>query len=148
MCVQSTRRHPAHPVSMLILHPRQIQALWSQNYGTEILRRNAAKGVANAMLCHRTGYDRHNMLFNNTHTSNPDILNCAGSSTSRSMKLCCTRVREDSWCLRHEFMYRSLLCLHQCLSRSLTPSVCLQAQAGANFVNLMGVLGSASGVEP
>ena len=25
------RRHPAHPVSALILHPREIQALWLQN---------------------------------------------------------------------------------------------------------------------
>ena len=28
----STGRHPTHPVSMPILHPRAIQALWSQNY--------------------------------------------------------------------------------------------------------------------
>ena len=26
------RRHPAHPVSALNLNPREIQALWSQNY--------------------------------------------------------------------------------------------------------------------
>ena len=32
--VLSTRRHAAHPVSALILHPREIQALWSQNYDT------------------------------------------------------------------------------------------------------------------
>ena len=32
--VVSTRRHPTHPVSALILHPREIQALWSQNYDT------------------------------------------------------------------------------------------------------------------
>ena len=30
--VLPTRRHPAHPVSPLILHPREMQALWSQNY--------------------------------------------------------------------------------------------------------------------
>ena len=30
----STRRHPAHPVSALILHPGEIQALWSPNYDT------------------------------------------------------------------------------------------------------------------
>ena len=29
-----TRRHPAHPVSALILYPREIQALWSPNYDT------------------------------------------------------------------------------------------------------------------
>ena len=29
-----TRRHPAQPVSALILHPREIQALWSQNFDT------------------------------------------------------------------------------------------------------------------
>ena len=34
--------------------------LWSQNYATEILHRNAAKGVDNAMPCHRTGDDKHN----------------------------------------------------------------------------------------
>ena len=33
--VLSTRRHPAHPVSALILHPREIQALWSQNYDAD-----------------------------------------------------------------------------------------------------------------
>ena len=33
--VLSTRRRSAHPlVSALILHPREIQALWSQNYDT------------------------------------------------------------------------------------------------------------------
>ena len=30
-----TCRHPAHPVSALIIHPREIQALWSQNYHTD-----------------------------------------------------------------------------------------------------------------
>ena len=30
----STRRHPAHAVSALILRPGEIQALWSQNYDT------------------------------------------------------------------------------------------------------------------
>ena len=29
-----TRRHPAHPVYALILHPREVQALWPQNYDT------------------------------------------------------------------------------------------------------------------
>ena len=32
--VLSTRRHPAHPVSAKVLHPREIQALWPQNYHT------------------------------------------------------------------------------------------------------------------
>ena len=27
-----TRRHPTHPASVLTLHPREIQALWPQNY--------------------------------------------------------------------------------------------------------------------
>ena len=38
--VLSTRRHPAHPVSFLILHPGEIQALWSQNYdaGSYVVR--------------------------------------------------------------------------------------------------------------
>ena len=33
-----TCRHPAHPVSALLLHPREIQALWSQNYDTGSIR--------------------------------------------------------------------------------------------------------------
>ena len=45
--VLSTRWHLAHPVSVLILHPinREIQDMWSQYYDTEILHRNAVKGV-------------------------------------------------------------------------------------------------------
>ena len=37
--VLSTRRHAAHPVSVLIFHPinREIQGMWKQNYDTEIL---------------------------------------------------------------------------------------------------------------
>ena len=30
-----TRQHPAHRVSVMILHPREMQALWSLNYGTK-----------------------------------------------------------------------------------------------------------------
>ena len=37
----STRRHLPHPVSVSILAPREIQALWSQNHDAEILHRNA-----------------------------------------------------------------------------------------------------------
>ena len=52
---------------MLILRPREIQAreiqaLRSQNYDTEMLplvHRNAVKGVDNAIPCHRTAYDRN-----------------------------------------------------------------------------------------
>ena len=51
------------------LHPRYVlrrnyrQALWSQNYDTEMRHRNTTlvKGVDNAMSCHRTGYDRQNI---------------------------------------------------------------------------------------
>ena len=47
----------AHLVSVLTVHPREIQALWSQTT-TKILRRYAVQGVDNAMsACHRTGYD-------------------------------------------------------------------------------------------
>ena len=50
-----TRRHPAHPVSVLILRPIEVRmkALWPQNYDTEILNRNAVKGVRvdNVMPC-------------------------------------------------------------------------------------------------
>ena len=46
MCVfftlnrSSTRRHPAHPVSVLILHPRKISSVVT-SYDTEIMHRNA-----------------------------------------------------------------------------------------------------------
>ena len=56
----STRRHPAHPVSVLILHPRNISSVVT-SYDTEIMHRNA---FDNAMSCPSTGYDRHNI-----HTS-------------------------------------------------------------------------------
>ena len=51
----------AHPVSTLILRPREIQALRSQNYDTKMLHHNAVKGVDDALPCHRTGIDRHNI---------------------------------------------------------------------------------------
>ena len=59
--VLSTGRHLAHPVSVLILPPREIQALWSENHDTEILHCNAVSRVDNAMSCHRTGYDRYDI---------------------------------------------------------------------------------------
>ena len=46
MCVcvffvrSSTRRHPAHPVSVLILHPRKISSVVT-SHDTEIMHRNA-----------------------------------------------------------------------------------------------------------
>ena len=54
-------RHSAHPISVLILRPREIQALRSQNYDTKMLHHNAVKGVDDALPCHRTGIDRHNI---------------------------------------------------------------------------------------
>ena len=60
----STRRHPAHPVSVLILHPRKIRSVVT-SYDTEIMHRNA---FDNAMSCPSTGYDRHNL-----HTSATEI---------------------------------------------------------------------------
>ena len=60
----STRRHPAHPVSVLILHPRKISSVVT-SYDTEIMHRNA---FDNAMSCPSTGYDRHNI-----HTSATEI---------------------------------------------------------------------------
>ena len=47
-----TRRYPAHPVSVLILHPRKISSVVT-SYDTEIMHRNA---FDNAMSCPRTGY--------------------------------------------------------------------------------------------
>jgi len=69
MCVFFTLNRSFYPstsstpiiLSVPILHPREVQALWSQTYDTEILHRNAAKGVDNAMSCHRAGYNRHNV---------------------------------------------------------------------------------------
>ena len=52
--VLSTRRHPVHPVSVPILPPREIQALWSQNHDTEILHCNAVSRVDNAMTERRS----------------------------------------------------------------------------------------------
>ena len=60
----STRRHPAHPVSVLILHPRKISSVVT-GHDTEIMHRNA---FDNAMSCPSTGYDRHNI-----HTSATEI---------------------------------------------------------------------------
>ena len=55
MCVFFTLNRSFYPstsstpiiLSVPILHPREVQALWSQTYDTEILHRNAAKGVDN-----------------------------------------------------------------------------------------------------
>ena len=63
----STRRHPAHPVSVLILHPRKICSVVT-SYDTEIMHRNA---FDNAMSCPSTGYDRHNI---HTYVSNRNTL--------------------------------------------------------------------------
>ena len=60
----STRRHPAQPVSVLILHPRKISSVIT-SYDTEIMHRDA---FDNAMSCPSTGYDRHNI-----HTSATEI---------------------------------------------------------------------------
>ena len=35
------RQHPAHPVSVHIIHPREIQALWAHTYDTDTLHCNA-----------------------------------------------------------------------------------------------------------
>ena len=64
----STSRHPAHPVSVLILHPRKISSVvtsYTHTHDTEIMHRNA---FDNAMSCPSTGYDRHNI-----HTSATEI---------------------------------------------------------------------------
>ena len=62
-----TRRHPGTTsvrADSSIL--REIQVLWSQNYATEILRtlprmQWAQQSVDDAMTCHHTGYDRHDI---------------------------------------------------------------------------------------
>ena len=65
----STRRHPAHPVSVLILHPGKISSVVT-SYDTEIMHRNAFN---NAMSCPSTGYDRRTrcaLLFGFKMTTN------------------------------------------------------------------------------
>ena len=56
--VLSTRRHPAHPVSVPILCPTELN-LWSQKHETEILSINtchAVSGVDNAMTREQRKY--------------------------------------------------------------------------------------------
>ena len=55
--VLSTRRHAAHPLSSLILHPREIQAQWSQNYNT------GSDVLDSSIHCHAIvlDYDRHHI---------------------------------------------------------------------------------------
>ena len=55
-----SRRHPAHLVFVLILHPSEMQICGHKT----TMRRyyivmQYVKGVDNAMPCHLTGYDRH-----------------------------------------------------------------------------------------
>ena len=68
--VLSTVRHPAQPsvrTDSSILE--EIQVLWPQSYATEIIRCCHVPGtryalstaVGNAMLCHYTGYDTHDI---------------------------------------------------------------------------------------
>ena len=69
-----------HPVSELILYPREIQALWSQNYDEDTrttlyivmlwrYKERRQKKCHIPRTCDRTGYDRDNIY---THASNPD----------------------------------------------------------------------------
>ena len=73
----STRRHPAHPAPALILHRREIQALWSQNYdtGSYVVDSNSV------MPCHCAG------LWQAPHTyaSYPDILKERNKSQRNTM---------------------------------------------------------------
>ena len=51
--------HAQHTrVSVLILHPREMQALWSQK---RRLHCNAVRGADNAMPCRRTVCNKHNI---------------------------------------------------------------------------------------
>ena len=69
MCVffvLSTRRHPAHPVSELTLHPTEIQALWPPNYDTGsyvVWQLRCTRWTAVVVQCHVIvpDYDRHNI---------------------------------------------------------------------------------------
>lgn len=45
-------------MSVLSVHPREIQTPWTQTTTQEILHRYAVEGVDNVRSCHRTGYDR------------------------------------------------------------------------------------------
>ena len=44
-----------HPVSALILHPREIQALWSQNYDTGSYHTLYQVDSSSTMPCHCAG---------------------------------------------------------------------------------------------
>ncbi|CAM9528495.1 unnamed protein product [Laminaria digitata] len=59
--VLSTRRHPAHPVPVLLLHPREIEGVWLQITRQRWYVHNAERRVDNAMPCQRTGCDKHNI---------------------------------------------------------------------------------------
>ena len=63
-----TRRHPAHPVSMLILHPVPVKERYKlcghktttrDTINTAVPWYIVMREVDNAMPCHCTGYDRH-----------------------------------------------------------------------------------------
>ena len=54
----------------VLIHPREVQALWSQHYTTT--RELQRKGVDNATPRHRTVLDTTGTAY--THASNPDTL--------------------------------------------------------------------------
>ena len=54
--VLPTRQHPAGLVPVFIIRFREIQAMWPQNFDTDILHRNAVQGVYNA-TCHASNPD-------------------------------------------------------------------------------------------
>ena len=68
----STRRHPAHPVSVLILHPRKISSVVTSN-DTEIMHRNA---FDNAMSCPSTGYDMEKSKPNRFNSMKIHVVEC------------------------------------------------------------------------
>ena len=75
--VISTRLQPAHPASVPILHPREMQALRCQTddtavvvisyaYSTLYCSKEGGRAVS-AISCYRTRYDKHNTHAGNTN---------------------------------------------------------------------------------
>ena len=62
----------AHPVSVPILPPREIQALWSQNHDKEILHRKYSN--QNRQWNDVPSYWARHMIYTNAIDSNPDAL--------------------------------------------------------------------------
>ena len=73
----SSRRHPTHPVSALILYPTEIEALWSQNYDTGS---DVVLGRQRSVQCHAI-YNIHTW-----YASYPDTLREKRQKNTKMLK--------------------------------------------------------------